>query len=148
MRPAASACRATTSGSALDPLGEPLPQHVDDPPVELLARALEQRLVRRLLHERVLERVRRLRRLAAHEHQLRLDEARQPLRRPRRPSRPTAASSVYENSRPSTAARCATSFALERRSSRAISESCNVTGMLRAAHRPGLHHRLRQLLGE
>ena len=70
-------------GLALDPLGELLPQHVDHPPVELLARALEQRLVRRLLHERVLERVRRLRRLAAHEYQLRLDETGQPpLQRP------------------------------------------------------------------
>src|SRR6185295_12535062 len=61
---------------ALDPLGKLLPEHVEDPPVELLARALEQRLVRRLLHERVLERVRRLRRLAALEHDLRVDETR------------------------------------------------------------------------
>ena len=47
--------------------------------MELLARALEQRLVRRLLHQRVLERVRRLRRLAALEDDLRVDQAREPL---------------------------------------------------------------------
>ena len=77
-----------------DPLGEPLPQHVDDPPVELLARALEQRLVRRLLHQRVLERVRRLGRLAAREDDLRVDQAREPLAEaPPRPCPATAASS-------------------------------------------------------
>ena len=40
-----------------------------------------------------------------------------------------AASSGYPNSRPSTAARCATSLAVESRSRRAISESARLAGM-------------------
>jgi len=74
VRPAASAWRATSSGSAAPRSGKPLPQHVDDPPVELLARALEERLVRRLLHQRVLERVHGIWRLAALEDDLRVDQ--------------------------------------------------------------------------
>ena len=70
--PPPRARRATRSGNRSS-------QHVDDPPVELLARALEQRLVRRLLHQRVLEGVRRLGRLAAREEDLRVDQAREPL---------------------------------------------------------------------
>ena len=66
-------------GCRVHQLGKIRNQHVDDASVELLARALEQRLVRRLLHERVLERVRRLRRLAALEDDLRADQPREPL---------------------------------------------------------------------
>ena len=58
-----------------------------------------------------------------------------------------AASSEYENSRPRTAARCATSFALPSRSSRASSESCKVTGIAAAAA-PRFHHGLSEFLGE
>ena len=60
-------------GLALDPLGEPLAQHVEHPTVELLARPLEQRLVGRLLHERVFEGIHRVWRLAACEQNLGLD---------------------------------------------------------------------------
>ena len=43
-----------------------------------------------------------------------------------------AASSGYPNSRPSTAARCATSFAADSRSSRAMSDPARVEGMASA----------------
>ena len=81
-------------GLGRDALGEALLQHLGDARVELLARALEQRLVRRLLHQRVLEGVRRLGRLAALEEDLRVDQPREPLAQaPPRPCPATAASS-------------------------------------------------------
>src|SRR5262245_54064935 len=54
-------------GLGSDTLGEALFQHLGGMRVKLLARALEQRLVRRLLDQRVLEDVRRGGRLAARE---------------------------------------------------------------------------------
>ena len=62
-----------------DALGETLFQHLGDARVQLLARALEQRLVRRLLDQRVLERVRGRGRLAAREEDLRVDQAPEPV---------------------------------------------------------------------
>src|SRR5262249_11383919 len=59
---------------ALDALPAALDQHVHHPPVELLARALQQRPIRRLLHERVFEAVGRVRRLAAAEENLGVHE--------------------------------------------------------------------------
>jgi hypothetical protein len=62
-----------------DALGEALLQHLGDARVQLLARALEQRLVRRLLDQRVLEGVRRRGRLAAREENFRVDQAPEPV---------------------------------------------------------------------
>ena len=60
-------------GLGRDARGEALFQHLGDARVQLLARALEQRLVRRLLDQGVLEGVRGRGRLAAREEDLRVD---------------------------------------------------------------------------
>ena len=119
-------------GLALDALGKPLDEHVHHPPVELLARALEQRLVRRHLHERVLERVRRLRRLAALKDDLRVDQPRELLAEtcllhPGDGGQQRIAELPPEHRRP-----LRHSFAVDNRSSRAISEPASVDGIASA----------------
>ena len=64
-------------GLGRDALGEAFFQHLGDARVELLARALEQRLVRRVLDQRVLEGVGRRRRRAALVEQLGVHQLRQ-----------------------------------------------------------------------
>ena len=64
-------------GRGRDALGEAFFQHLGDARVELLARALEQRLVRRVLDQRVLEGVGRRRRRAALVEQLGVHQLRQ-----------------------------------------------------------------------
>jgi hypothetical protein len=56
-------------------LGELKQKQIDDAAVKLLARALEQRSIRRLFHQSVLERVGSVRRLATNEHNLRVDQS-------------------------------------------------------------------------
>jgi len=57
-----------------DALREVLIERVGDPPVKFLSLAREQRLIGRVLHQGVLERVDRLRRKTALIEQLRLDQ--------------------------------------------------------------------------
>ena len=101
-----------------------------DPQVDLLALAPEQRVVGRVADQRVLERVAGLRPAApvdqAGLHQL----AQLALERVDR-VRGDAASSLSENARPITEASWATSLAVPRRASRAVSESRSVVGSSR-----------------
>ena len=66
-------------GLGPDALGEAFLQHLGDARVQLLARALEQRLVRRLLDQRMLEDVGGRGRLPAREEDFGIDQARQPV---------------------------------------------------------------------
>ena len=118
----------------------------------------QQRCLSRVLHQRVLEDVGRLRRRAPLERRPAPTSCSSAASaRPRRCA--NASSNSNENSRPITAPICATSLTAEpSRSSRAISEACSVAGTrergrggLREHIRPALpplQHRLGQLLDE
>src|SRR5215469_6112184 len=112
-----------------DEVRRPLFQRLGDPAMQGLARAAQQAAVRRILYQRVLEGIDRVRRRAALKDQLGCDE---PVERGLQPSsgKPaTACTSAYGNRRPIAAPICATRRTGARRSSRSISESCNVVGI-------------------
>ena len=112
-------------------------QRGGDPSMDLLAPAFQQALVGGVAHQRVLERVGRLRRRAAAEHQLGLLPAAAAHHRAASGFAPlTAASSRCWKTRPMQAPIWAVSLTGDSRSSRAISESCSVEGIASAGSGP------------
>ena len=98
--------------------------------VKRTSRFAQQRAIGRILHERVLEQIGRLRRRSLPEKQTSGDEA---IRSADAKFRSLACAlqppvESCENSRPITAPICATSLAGPSRSSRAISEACKLAG--------------------
>jgi hypothetical protein len=112
-------------GLGFDDLRELGLQDLGDARMEVLAAGLEQGAVGGVLDQRVLEAVDDIGRGAAAVDQLGRDQL---VERGLQLRSATAASSAWENSRPSAAPIWATSLIGARRSSRASSESCRVDG--------------------
>ncbi len=123
-------------GLGLSGVGKVHGQHLRNALVELLPGAPEQRLVRRVLDQCMLEHVRRLWGHTSLCDQLGIDKLRErPLKR-RLIQRRYSLHQVIAKVRPMTAPSCATSFAAARRSNRAISASCRVAGIANGGKGP------------
>ena len=116
-------------GLGLAVLGKLRLQHLRNALVILLPRALQQRLIGRVLDQGMLEDIRRLRRQPPLVEQLRLHELRRPCCNVLLVQGRHGLQQLIGKLPPSVAPSCATAFAVASRSSRAISESCSVAGI-------------------